>query len=245
VARQEIELVDAPSLGRVFTRMSRVRLGDVTPTGRLRLDAIARMLQDISGDDTADASLPETGIWVLRRLGLRVEHLPSLDADVELRTWCSGTGPRWAERRTDIGAGGTRRVGAAAIWAYTDRDSSAPVGLPESFHATFGGSALHRRVSARLDLAAPPHDAPVRSWPTRATDFDVLGHVNNANYWAPIEETLAGRSARIAGAVIEFRGGVGPDDAVHLAEVANERELRQWWLVDGDVRASCLVEFGP
>ena len=42
-----------------------MRLGDVDPSGRLRLDAIARYLQDVASDDAADAGL-DTG-WVARR----------------------------------------------------------------------------------------------------------------------------------------------------------------------------------
>ena len=44
-----------PSAGRTFTGERIVRLGDVSPAGRLRLDAVARYLQDIATDDAVDA----------------------------------------------------------------------------------------------------------------------------------------------------------------------------------------------
>src|SRR3546814_5593560 len=46
------ELVPRPPRGRVFEGARRVRLGDVSPAGRLRLDAATRYLQDLSADDT-------------------------------------------------------------------------------------------------------------------------------------------------------------------------------------------------
>jgi acyl-ACP thioesterase len=46
---------------------------------------------------------------------------------------------------------------------------------------------------ARLQHAAPPPTADRAAWPLRFTDFDVLGHVNNAAYWEPVEEVLAER----------------------------------------------------
>jgi len=49
------ELVARPRGGRVFEGVRKVRLADVSPAGRLRLDATARFLQDLSADDTADA----------------------------------------------------------------------------------------------------------------------------------------------------------------------------------------------
>ena len=43
-----------PESGRRFSVVRKVRLGDVTPKGRLRLDAVARYLQDIATDDSLD-----------------------------------------------------------------------------------------------------------------------------------------------------------------------------------------------
>ena len=51
-----------------------------------------------------------------------------------------------------------------------------------------------RTVRARQTLPTrPPDGAAVGQWPVRVTDFDVLGHVNNAIYWAMLEELLAAR----------------------------------------------------
>jgi len=60
------DLTGRPRAGRVFEGTRRVRLADVSPAGRLRLDAIARFLQDVSADDTADAALPDAEAWVVR-----------------------------------------------------------------------------------------------------------------------------------------------------------------------------------
>jgi acyl-ACP thioesterase len=48
-----------PASGRVFTVSRVVRSTDVTPDGRLRLDALARYLQEAAEDDVADAGLAE------------------------------------------------------------------------------------------------------------------------------------------------------------------------------------------
>ncbi len=51
-----LEFLAVPPQGRIFTAARSVRLGDVTPRGRLRLDATVRYLQDVSHDDTEDAN---------------------------------------------------------------------------------------------------------------------------------------------------------------------------------------------
>ena len=69
-------LAPAPTAGRVFTDHARVGLGDVDPAGRVRLDAIARWLQDAAFADLVDSTLPDDGVWIVRRLRLRVERFP-------------------------------------------------------------------------------------------------------------------------------------------------------------------------
>ena len=54
-AVQLTELVAPPTEGRVFTDRARAGLGDVAPSGRVRLDTIARWLQDAAFADLLDS----------------------------------------------------------------------------------------------------------------------------------------------------------------------------------------------
>ena len=83
----------------MFEGVRRVRLGDVGPHGRLRLDAVARYLQDLSADDTADSALEDAQAWVVRKTVIEVRRSPRYLEPLRLATWCSGTGSHWAERR--------------------------------------------------------------------------------------------------------------------------------------------------
>lgn len=249
------ELVPRPASGRRFAARTRVRLADVSASGRLRLDAIARMLQDVSSDDTADAAYAPDAVWVIRRLVIELEgsRSPRLRDDLTLVTWCSGTGARWAERRTDVECGGDVVVRAAALWVLVDFASGRPIPLGEGFDAVYGEAAGGRRVGQRLRHGAPPAHARRALWPLRVTDLDVLGHVNNAAYWAPVEEMRASLvpGSRIVRAEIEFRGGLDPTDPVEvLTELDQPPDgapdvLRLWLTVGTDVRASALVQLAP
>ena len=135
---------------------------------------------------------------------------------------------------------------AIAIWVHTDPATGAPSPLPAGFDAVWGVTAAGRKVSARLRHPAPPPDAPRRAWPLRATDIDVVGHVNNAAYWAAIEEELARRGRpRVRTAEIEFRSGLDPAEAVDIAIRDTAAGFAAWLLVDGDVRASVLIGCEP
>lgn len=216
-----------PARGRRYRATRRVRLGDVTPSGRLRLDALARYLQDIAFDDGEDAGVKGTERWILRRLVVDVTALPRFTEMVEMTTWCSGAGPRWAERRTSMAG----CVEAAAIWVYVD-ERGRPARLPEPFFVHWGEAAGDRKVTARLAHPDPPDGLAVRPWPLRKTDFDVIGHVNNAAYWESVEELLTVGPGRWE---IEFRDEIGRGADVALAVDGTAL----WWTApEGRVHAS-------
>jgi acyl-ACP thioesterase len=232
--------------GRVIALTSRVGLGDVRPDATMRLDAIARIVQDVSDHDAATADIAGMGIWIMRRLELELARVPRFRAELTARTWCSGVGAAWAERRTDLAVDTVHCVGATALWAHTNAERGTPERLPQAFDAVWGVSAHGRKVSARLRHEAPPLGADREPWRLRATDLDVLGHVNNAAYWAPVEEELARRgNPRVRRAEIEFRSGLDPDDTVTFVRSDRSDGFAAWLVVDDDVRASMLVTCAP
>jgi acyl-ACP thioesterase len=80
----------------------------------------------------------------------------------------------------------------------------------------------------------------------RATDIDIVGHANNAAYWAAVEEEIARRGiARVARAEIEFRAGIAPGEAVDVVFSGIEGGFMTWFVVGDEVRASALVHSGP
>jgi acyl-ACP thioesterase len=236
-------LMPVPQRGRQFTATRKVRLGDVTATGRLRLDALARYLQDIATDDADDSGI--AGPWILRKVALKLESLPHFGDMIELVTFCGGFGSRWAERRTRLTSNGAVIAEAAAIWVLVDAVTGHPAKLTDQFHALYGEAAGGRQVDARLRHGVVPPEATRRLWPLRASDVDVLGHVNNAAYWEPIEDELASRGdvdGRVAArAEMEFRAGIDADDEVELAIVRDAETLSMWFLSGGEARASARL----
>jgi acyl-ACP thioesterase len=240
------DFVSRPRRGRVITIRRHVGLGDVRPDATLRLDALARALQDAADADGATGHVDDMGMWLLRKLTARIHHTPRFRADLDLATWCSGVGPRWAERRTDVHVGDLLAIETVALWAHVDPVSGAPTRLPAGFAGTWGTSAGDRRVSARLRHQPQPAGAARSRWPLRATDADVIGHVNNAAYWSPVEEELARRGCpRVRTAEIEFRSGLDPSDDVDMVTAEHEAGFALWLCVGSTVRASVLVGFGP
>ncbi len=103
----------------------RVHLGDVDAVGPLRLEALARYLQDVATDDADDAGLSE------RRRGLGAPLERPRDRRARPCTTKRSSWRRSAAASVRAGPNGARRVvgergarvDAAALWVFVDRDA--------------------------------------------------------------------------------------------------------------------------
>src|SRR6478736_6670640 len=191
------ELVPPPPRGRVFEREVPPGLADVTRSGRVRLDAIARWLQDVAFADVVDAGLADRGAWLVRRARMKVEAFPHFGEPISVRTFCSATGRLAAERRTSVSGGGGG-VQAVAMWIHVDPETLRPLRLGEEFQAVYGESAGSRKANFRLGHPDPPADPTAAPWRFRASDTDMAGHVRVARSEPPGCSRWVGGRVRVA-----------------------------------------------
>ena len=224
-------------MSRRFASRRPIRLSDTDAGGRLRLDAVARYLQDVASDDWADAGFGESeGAWVVRRTELSVTTPFTADLEVELETWCSGIAGSAAARRTSLRGDAGGAIEAESIWIHLD-GSLRPRRLDERFLAVYGASANGRRASTRLSLEAHV-DGRGAPWPLRVSDIDRLGHVNNAAYWAPLEEAWAGRLSGRLRAILEYRKPIDLGEQVEIVVDGEDARL----VVAGEVRSAARLD---
>ena len=202
-----------PPVGRTFAARRRVRLADMDETGRLRLDAVARFLQDVAIDDVQETGwgLPEH-LWFVRRIRIEVRAPFVEDREAGLLTWCS-------------------------VWIHLGPEQR-PARI-ESF-GIYAEATGGRPVSTRLELPAPRDDAPRSPWPLRSTDVDLHGHLNNAVYWQAVEDVARSEGVDLAAplvAELDYRDPIDLADRVELATSRSGDAVSLGFRVGDAVRA--------
>jgi acyl-ACP thioesterase len=238
------DLVPQPASGRTFRTEYRIRLSDTDATGRLRLDAVARYLQDAATDDVDETGwgAPEH-LWVLRSVRIDVGEPFLDDVVVSIVTWGSSFSSLAAGRRWSLSGDAGGSIEVDSTWIHLGPD-----GRPARIGAGFDGyaeAARGRFASTKLTLVPPARDDKRTVWPLRATDVDRMGHVNNAAYWAAIEHRLAGREPDVRCPIrarLDYRHPIDLGENVELVESTHGDRYGAAFVVGGVVKAVSWIE---
>jgi acyl-ACP thioesterase len=214
--------IPIPSVGRTFSSGRHIRLSDMDPRGRLRLDAVARYLQDVAIDDVQATGwgMP-AHLWFVRRIRLDVLQPFLQDREVELTTWCSGVAAIAAGRRWSVTGDRGGRIEVDSVWIHLDADAN-PARI-DGF-GVYAEAAGGRLVSTKLELPEPPEGGERIPWVLRAADVDLHGHVNNAVYWQAVEEVLPRLEVDPRGpfsAELDYRRPIDLGERVELVAFGN------------------------
>jgi acyl-ACP thioesterase len=187
------------------------------PAGRVRLDAVARFLQDAAIDDVEETGwgIPDH-LWVIRKIRIDVVAPLLRDRAVEIATWCSGVAAIAAGRRWSVQGDAGGRLEIDSVWIHLGPDQR-PARIGE--FGPYGVAAGGRQVSSRLELPDPPAGAARAAWALRSTDLDANGHVNNAVYWQAVEDWSAREGIDPASphrAELDYRDPIDLDDTLEL-----------------------------
>ncbi|QGW23307.1 hypothetical protein GJR88_00383 [Dietzia sp. DQ12-45-1b] len=253
-----------PPDGAGFSTSRTVRTGEVDPRRRVRLDSIARYLQDAAGDDLEFTGHVRTDpYWIVRRTVIDVIEPITWPATVHLERWCSGLSTRWANMRVrltaehragpdDPGPRPDGLVETEAFWINVSADGVPARISDEGLASLSAATGIHRlrwaAMNAPLPTGSATRDLPEdRPHILRSTDFDILQHLNNAAYLDAVEDELLGHQDLLRHrhrVVIEYSHPVVPGSSMMIRRRRSAHRVEMWMLVDDRVVASVSVTGG-
>lgn len=239
-----------PDSGPLFVYDRPVRTGDVDEDERLRLDGVARYLQDIASDQVSSMGAGVIGpVWIVRRTVIDVVRPIAWPTDVHLERWCSAMSTRWATMRVSIESAGSDgaaggRVETEAFWININPESGMPARISEELEDVLTARTTEHRLRWRPLLGEAAPDVPGVPFPLRATDIDPMRHLNNAVYLHAVEGLLADlpelRDAPHR-MIIEYLRPIARGADVSIRSRHDADGLGIWFLVDGVEHARARV----
>ncbi len=241
-------LPPCPDLSRAFTTGWPVRWADTDADDRLRLDTVARYLQDIGYEHLSvvpdGANHPG---WIVRRTVIDVlAPIGHLDR-VTLHRWSSGLSNRWCNMRIRIDSESGGRVETEAFLIHVDTVHARPKRMSDEFMAPMLAHTTEHRLRWKAALAEfdPARAEASQPFQLRVSDVDRFGHVNNAVYWQAVEEQIAkfpGFTELPYRAIVEHVGAIMPGDTVDVRARRAEGRLDIQVEAAGKVAALARVE---
>ncbi|SPM33067.1 Acyl-ACP thioesterase, partial [Mycobacterium rhizamassiliense] len=186
----------------VFDREWPLRVGDIDRTGRLRLDAAARHIQDIGQDQLREMGFEETHpLWIVRRTMVDLIRPIEFQDMLRMRRWCSGTSNRWCEMRVRIDGRNGGLIESEAFWININRETQMPSRISDDFLAGLHKTTSVDRLRWKGYLKPFSRDeaSEIHEFPVRVTDIDLFDHMNNSVYWSVIEDYLASHPELLSG----------------------------------------------
>ncbi|ORM32181.1 acyl-ACP thioesterase domain-containing protein [Williamsia sp. 1135] len=256
-----IDLPERLEQARFYEANYRVRTGDIDQEMRLRLDGLSRYLQDIANDNIEATEFHTSDpYWIVRRTVIDVIRPISWPGDVTLQRWCGALSTRWTNMRVRVtSTHQTNRfnpepredglIETEAFWINVN-DKGLPTRLSDSAFDLLSQSAQEHRLKWKsMNTASAPETTDSdRNHVLRATDFDPFKHLNNAAYWAAVEDELLDHPDLVEGphrAVIEYLRAIAPESTVTIKRERVSDQLRMWLIVEDKVAATVTITKRP
>ncbi|MCH5644613.1 MULTISPECIES: acyl-[acyl-carrier-protein] thioesterase [unclassified Gordonia (in: high G+C Gram-positive bacteria)] len=238
---------------RYFEGEYRVRTGDVDQEMRVRLDAVARYLQDVANDNIEVTEFRDTDpFWIVRRTIIDVIRPISWPAGFTAQRWCGALSTRWTNMRVRLQADHeTNRfnpdqrepglIETEAFWINVNEQGMPSRLTDDAFEMLSAMTDEHRlRWKSMNPDKAPAADdieLPDRPHVLRITDFDPFKHLNNAAYLEAVEDELVDHPDLVDvphRAVIEYLRPIVPGTPLTLRRVREADRLLIWMLIPDD-----------
>lgn len=181
----------------------------------LRPRALVNYLQEVAAIHSeqvgfgAQDLINSGNAWVLHRIGVQIHRPPTLGDRLKVVTWHTGQKAFRAYRDFEILCGGEVLVSAKSFWLFIDLARKKIVRPPKHASETY---TQEPGIDWDLSIdewkpdqkAVPEHVCTIA---TRPSDYDPLGHVNNAVYFDYLETLIASafpQGGKIQSMVVQF-----------------------------------------
>jgi acyl-ACP thioesterase len=238
-------LAAMPDAGYVYRTSWPIATGDIDDQLHLRLDGVARYIQEVGAENLADTGEAEAHPhWIVNRTVIDVIEPIKWPSEVTFSRWCSALSIRWCTMRVDLVGSEGGRIETEGFWIAINADTLTPSRVSDTLTAKFASTTTEHRLKWRKWLDNPDVVDTVMPFALRRTDIDFFQHVTNASYWHAIHEVIAEHPDVCEApyrAVVEYRKPIKFGEAVDIQSKRTGDEVHIALAVGDDIRAAALL----
>lgn len=137
--------------------------------------------------------LGQLKVWVLHRIFIRIHKMPRIGEELTFVTWHKGHKGYKGFRDYEIWLGSEKIISAASSWLFLDLDRNKLMKIPKERSQCYTVETDHA-VDYDIEQFIPVQKLDCKAYETittRRSDFDPIGHVNNALYLDFLETAMA------------------------------------------------------
>ncbi|MFD7842554.1 acyl-[acyl-carrier-protein] thioesterase [Nocardia sp. NPDC059764] len=234
-------LAPVPGSGHIFDVDRRLSTVDMDENRTMRIDGIARHLQDAGVDHLMHiGSLESHPHWIVRRTVIDVLRPIAWPTRLRVRRWCSGISPRWCTMRVRIDSDAGGLVDTEGFWIHMNKATMSPSRLTDDFFDLMATTTDDHRLRWRQWLDAPAPAADGRRYAFRRADTDHFRHITNTAYWHAVHEFAADTPGLTRGPhryILEYNKPIRFGEPLDIHAVDTPDALTLWFTVDQETRA--------
>jgi acyl-ACP thioesterase len=234
-----------PTTGYVYQTSWPVMTGDIDQHLELRLDGVARYIQEAGAGNLVDAGeAEEHPHWIVNRTVIDVKEPLAFPNTVTLSRWCSALSTRWCTMRVDLVGSEGGLIETEGFWIAINSNTLTPMRVSDTLVEKFASTTDEHRLKWQRWLEHPAPQQDVQLFPLRRTDIDIFEHVTNTAYWHAVHEVMALHPEVCVPpyrTVVEYRKPIRYGEEVALATQRIGDEVHMALTVGGEVRASALL----
>jgi acyl-ACP thioesterase len=234
-----------PQAGYVYRTSWPVPTGDIGADLQLRLDGVARYIQEVGAENLLDAGeAEEHPHWLVQRTVIDVVEPIEWPNEVSFSRWCSALSTRWCTMRVDLVGAQGGRIETEGFWIAINEKTLTPQRVSDSLIEKFASTTSEHRLKWRPWLSNPSDVDVLAPFALRRTDIDVFEHVTNTAYWHAMHEVMAAVPDVCRApyrAVVEYRRPIQYGEEVTLQWVRRDDAVHIAIAVGDEVRAAALL----
>ena len=158
------------------------------PNGALKLPELTNILQltaaahaDLAGVGFDDLSQYDLS-WVMNRMRIEIDELPTYSQDVEVKTWIEELKGFKSVRNFEVSREGKRLLGVSTLWAIFNMKRRRPDALPFATSYVQQYPELHATKKPYQRINLDFEITEVVTQKVQFSDLDIVNHVNNTKY---------------------------------------------------------------